>query len=443
MKVNPVVTIVGRPNVGKSALFNRLFGSRKALVSKISGLTRDRNYGEVHFGDKVYTLVDTGGLEPQTQDEMLKEVQRQTELAIYASDIVLFLVDVKDGVTVLDKEIANILRKIKKKVILVANKVDNEKTEADIHEFYQLGMGEPLGVSSIHGLNIDKLMEKLEEHIPVLEKASSNEDLVKIALIGKPNVGKSSLVNALLNEERVIVNDKPGTTRDAIDTLFERDGKKFILIDTAGIRHKGSSRGDLELLSLLSAQRSIERADLALIVLDGAGEFGEQDEKIAGLAYEAGCASIIVVNKWDLIAKDSLHTDKLYLNEIRRKLKFLDFAPVIFTSAKTKHGLGKIIPWVSKVITNYTREIHPVDLRDVLDEALANYQNPLYKGRAVKISSMEQVAKKPPTFKLIVSDRRGVHFSYRRYLENKLRDKFDFTGTPVRFVMKTGGTPQE
>lgn len=438
MKMRPVVSIVGRPNVGKSALFNRLLGVRKALVSQFSGFTRDRNYGEVKFGGKEFTLVDTGGLEPQTKDEMLREVQRQTELAIYASDIVLFLVDGKEGLTSLDKDIAETLRKIKKKVILVVNKVDNERMGEQLHEFYSLGMGEPLGVSAVHGLNIDKLFERLDEYMPALEKAAvSGEDLIKIALIGKPNVGKSSLVNALLNEERVIVDEKPGTTRDAIDTLFQRGEDKFILIDTAGIKHKGSSEDNLVLLSFLSAQRSIERADLALIILDGAGEFSEQDEKIAGLAYEAGCACIIVVNKWDLIAKEALDTDKLYLKEIRRKLKFLDFAPVIFTSAKTKHGLGKIVPWVSKVIKNYSREIHPVDLQQTLDEALQNYQNPLYKGRTIKISGIEQVKSKPPTFKLIVSDRRGVHFSYRRYLENKLREKFDFTGTPVRFVMKT------
>ena len=435
--MKPIVAIVGKPNSGKSTLFNRLLGKRKALVSRFSGFTRDRNYADVSFGEREFSLVDTGGLEPKTKDDILKDVKRQTELAIFASDIVLFLVDGKDGLNPIDKDIANILRKVKKKVILLVNKIDNEKRLMQVHEFYSLGMGTPIGISAVHGLNIGTVFEEIMEHLPSVEEAEDEEDLIKIALIGAPNVGKSSLVNVLLNEERLIVDKKPGTTRDSIDTFFQRGNDKFILIDTAGIRHKGTLHKSHELLSFLSAQRSIERADLALILLDASREFTEQDERIAGLAYQAGCACIILINKWDLIAQKFPHTDKVYRHEIKRKFKFLHFAPVLFTSAKTKHGIGKIIPWVTKVIKNYSREIPNNDLNRVISDALSKYHNPLYKGKRVKIGAIEQVRTKPPVFKLTASDWRGLHFSYRRYLENKIRDSFDFMGTPVKIVVRS------
>ncbi len=436
--MKPVVSIVGRPNVGKSTLFNRLIGNRKALVSKFRGLTRDRNYGDVHFEGRDFTLIDTGGLEPITKDEVLKEVQNQTELAIYSSDIILFLVDAKEGLTPIDKDIADMLRKIKAKTILVVNKVDNKTREEQIYEFFNLGIGEPLGISAEHGLNIDKLFSEIIMHIPVLEEENiDEEDLIKIALIGKPNVGKSSLINALLNEQRVIVDKIPGTTRDSVDTVFHHENDKFILIDTAGIKHKGSNKTTCELLSFFSAQRSIERADLALIILDAETELTEQDEKIAGLAYQSGCACIIVINKWDLVDRSFSQVDKDYHNEIKRKFNFLHFAPIMFTSAKTKHGVGKIVTWVKKVINNYSREVPLVDLRKTLDEALQHYQVPLSKGRRVTIKGIEQIKIKPPTFKIVVTDRNALHFSYRRYLENRLRENFDFMGTPIKIVIRS------
>ncbi|MFH1783869.1 MAG: ribosome biogenesis GTPase Der [bacterium] len=433
--MKPVVSIIGRPNTGKSTLFNRLIGKRKALVSKLSGFTRDRNYGDTSFLGKDFTVVDTGGWVSHSEEDLIKDVKHQTELAVSASDIVLFMVDGREGINPVDIEIAHMLRKVRKKVILVVNKMDNDKHMENMFDFYKLGIGEPIGISADHGLNIDMLLDGIMEHIPANEEGP-DEDLTKIAVIGAPNVGKSSLVNALLREERVIVDKEPGTTRDAIDTFFHRENDRFILIDTAGIRHRGTVHKSLELLSFLSAQRSMERADIALLVLDASRELTEQEERIAGLASQAGCACIILINKWDLIAQKFPHTDKVYRHEIQRRFKFLHYAPVLFTSAKTRHGIHRIIPYVTKVMKNYTREVEAGDLKKILGEAIDSYPAPLYKGRRVSVGELAQIKIKPPSFTLNVSEWRALHFSYKRYIENKLRDHCDFTGTPIKLSVR-------
>jgi len=430
------VAIIGRPNVGKSTLFNRIIGKRVSIVDDKPGVTRDRIYAQVEWRNKKFTLVDTGGIEPESEDIIFSKVLRQVEVAIENSDVIIFLLDAKEGLTPTDEDVAQILRKSKKPVILAVNKVDNFEAQSEAaFEFFKLGFGEPVLISAAHGINIGDLLDRIVDFIPEETEAEYEEDVIKVAVVGRPNVGKSSLVNAILGEERVIVSDIPGTTRDAIDTLFEYQGKKMVLIDTAGLRRKSRVKEDIEFYSNLRAIGAIERADVVLMVIDATSKIAEQDKKIAGLAHEEGKAMIIVVNKWDAIEKDDKTIYK-FTEEIKEEFKFAEYAPVVFVSALTKKRVPKILELIEFVMNYYTFRVEKKMLRDLLEEATTIVPPPVIKGKRLKIYEAEQVAVKPPTFSFVVNEPELLHFSYQRYLENKLREKFGFEGTPIFFKIK-------
>ncbi|HHW02963.1 MAG TPA: ribosome biogenesis GTPase Der [Thermoanaerobacterales bacterium] len=436
------VAIVGRPNVGKSTLFNRLIGKRISIVDDKPGVTRDRIYGQIEWNGKKFTVIDTGGLEPASTDVILSQMKRQVDFAIDTADVILFLVDGKEGLTPADEDVANILRKSRKPVLLVVNKVDNFKNVPENYEFYSLGFDDPIFISASHGLAIGDLLDRLTDYIKDVPEALEDENITKVAVVGKPNVGKSSLVNAILGEERVIVSDIPGTTRDAIDTFFEVDGKKMVFIDTAGMRRKSKVKEDVEFYSNVRALGAIERSDVVLMVLDATQDISEQDKRIAGIAHEAGKAIIIVVNKWDLVEKDE-HTMNKFRENIKNEFAFIQYAPTIFISAKTGQRVHRIIELINFVMDQYTFRVKTSMLNDLVREATAIVEPPSIKGKKLKIYYAVQTGIKPPTFVFFINDIKLFHFSYARYLENKLRETFGLEGTPVVIKGKEKGEKEQ
>ena len=431
----PVVAIVGRPNVGKSTIFNRLIGDRMAIVEDKPGITRDRIYGISDWNGKSFSVIDTGGIEINGDDMMLKSIRMQAELAIEEADVIVFMCDAKTGVTLADEEVAQMLFRSGKPIVVAVNKVDNIKKIEDTYEFYSLGFGDPIGISGSHGTGIGDLLDAIVNNLPELVEEEYDADVIKVALIGRPNVGKSSLVNAILGEERVIVSDVPGTTRDAIDTPFERDGQRYVIIDTAGMRKRGKVYENTEKYSVMRAMRAIERADVVLVVVNIEEGIIDQDKHIAGYAYEAGKASIFVVNKWDVVEKDD-KTMKNFETKIRDHFLFMTYAPIVFLSAKTKQRLQKLLPVVQHVAQQHALRVQTHVLNDVVSDAVASNAPPTDKGRRLRINYATQVATKPPTFVIFANDPELMHFSYERYLENKIRGAFNFEGTPIRIFTR-------
>lgn len=435
----PIVAVVGRPNVGKSTFFNYLAGSRISIVEDTPGVTRDRIYTEVEWRSRKFTLIDTGGIEPYSEDIIMQQMKRQAEIAIETADVIIFMVDAKDGMTATDKEVATMLRKSQKPVVLTVNKVDRVgDPPPEVYEFYNLGMGDMVVISSVHGLGMGDLLDAVYEHFPEDITDEENADVIKVAVVGKPNAGKSSLINSILGEDRVIVSDIPGTTRDAIDTHVEIEGQKFTFIDTAGIRKRSKINESIEKYSTIRSWTAIERADVCLIMIDAEDGVTEQDTKIAGYAHEQGKASIIVINKWDLIEKQT-GTLEEYRKVVHEKLGFMTYAPVLFISAKTGQRVNKIYELIKFVADQASFRISTGMLNDLINEAIAMVQPPSDKGKRLKIYYMTQAAIKPPTFIVFVNDLELFHYSYERYLENQLRRTFGFEGTPIRFIHRQKG----
>ncbi|NLZ54781.1 MAG: ribosome biogenesis GTPase Der [Thermoanaerobacteraceae bacterium] len=424
-----IVAIVGRPNVGKSTLFNRIIGKRISIVHDKPGITRDRIYGETDWNGKHFTLIDTGGIEPSSSDIILSQMKRQADFAIDTADLILFMVDAKEGMTHADLDVAQLLRRSGKPVLLVVNKVDNYNT-FDNYEFYRLGFGDPMLISAVHGLAIGDLLDKITDYIEKRGDTSEDKDITKVAIIGRPNVGKSSLINAILGEERVIVSDIPGTTRDAIDTYFETGEDKMLFIDTAGLRKKSKINEDVEFYSSVRAIGAINRADVVLMVLDASQNITEQDKRIAGIAHEAGKAIILIVNKWDLVDKDSYTMEK-FNEKIKDQFAFMQYAPIVYVSAKTGQRINRIFKLINSVMESYTFRVKTSVLNSLVREATAISEPPSIKGRKLKIFYAVQTGVKPPTFVFFVNDKNLFHFSYERYLENTLRQAFGFEGTPI------------
>jgi len=434
----PTIAIVGRPNVGKSTLFNRLVGGRRAIVEATPGVTRDRNYGTVEWRGRSFLLVDTGGFEPKTPSRIAQQVALQAQLAMEEAELILFLVDAREGLTPLDEEIALLLRKkAEKPVMLVANKVDTAVRASETVEFYRLGFSEVLPVSAEHGTGVGELLDRVLALVPPAEKTPAAVEGVTIAVIGRPNVGKSSLVNRILGEPRVIVNPDPGTTRDPIDTPFTYQGQRYVLVDTAGIRSKSRMSHRVEYYSILRAVKAVERSDVALILLDAVTGVVRQDARIAGIAIQAGCASILVVNKWDLVEKRAGGADE-HLRRIREELGHLDYAPVLFVSALTGQRVFKIFPVVERVLKERDRRIPPDELDRFIGEAVAAHPPSSVQGRPITIWSATQLASRPPTFGLFVNDPRGIPPSYVRYLVNRLRKAYGLEGNPIRLHVRRG-----
>ncbi|WP_418790143.1 ribosome biogenesis GTPase Der [Phosphitispora sp. TUW77] len=435
----PIVAIVGRPNVGKSTLFNRIAssGGMVAIVEDRPGVTRDRLYRDAEWLNREFTLVDTGGIEfRDVTDSISQGVHLQAKLAIDEADVILFVVDAREGLVPVDEEVALVLRKTKKPVILISNKVEDFSSGYDVYDFYKLGLGEPVMVSAAHGKNIGDLLDMVIELLPDSSGDDNvDEDTVKIAVIGRPNVGKSSIVNSILGVERVIVSDIAGTTRDAIDTYFEQGDKKYLLIDTAGMRKKGKINEPTERYSVIRSLRAVDRSDVVLMVIDAVTGVIEQDKKIAGYAHEAGRAIVIVVNKWDLVEKDD-KTVLRYTEDIREKLGFMQYAPVVFISALTRKRVPRVLELVDYVAEQHAMRISTSNLNELIQEAVLLNPPPSDKGKRLKILYGTQASVKPPTFILFVNDTELMHFSYLRYLENQLRSSFGFEGTPIRIVVR-------
>ena len=440
----PLVAIVGRPNVGKSMLFNRLIGQRLSIVEDTPGVTRDRIYAETDWNGRVFDIVDTGGIEPNTDNEILLFMREQAQLAIDMADVIVLVTDVSTGVTAADSEVANMLLRSGKPTVLAVNKMDSVgNINPDIYEFYNLGLGEPIAVSAVHGHGTGDLLDKCLEYFPLEEGEEDNADnVIKVALIGKPNVGKSSMLNKILGEKRVIVSEIAGTTRDAIDSYFENEKGKYIFIDTAGIRRKSKVDDRVERYSVMRAQTAIERADVCVIMIDAREGVTEQDTKVAGLAHEAGKACIIVVNKWDLIEKDSKTMDRMR-EEVRRDLSYMSYAPILFTSALTGQRVERLFELINYVNEQSSTRITTGMLNNVLADAQARVQPPTDKGRRLKIYYMTQTGIKPPNFVVFCNDSSLFHFSYQRYLENQIRDVFGLEGTPIRMVIRQRGDREQ
>ena len=435
----PLVAIVGRPNVGKSMLFNRLVGQRLSIVEDTPGVTRDRLYAETEWCGRKFNMVDTGGIEPTTDSEILLFMREQAQIAINAADVIVLVTDIRTGVTAADKDVANMLLRSKKPVVLAVNKADSTgATDPAIYEFYALGLGDPIAVSAVHGHGTGDLLDACLAHFPEPDEAEEEDDSIKVAVIGKPNVGKSSLVNRVLGEKRVIVSDVAGTTRDAVDTPLENKYGKYVFIDTAGIRRKSRVDERVEKFSVMRAQLAIERADVCLIMIDARDGVTEQDTKIAGLAHEAGKASIIVVNKWDLVEKETGTMEKMR-KDIMRDLSFMSYAPIIFISAMTGQRTDRIYELINFVNDQSNMRITTGMLNNVLADAQARVQPPTDKGRRLKIYYMTQTGIKPPCFVIFCNSRELFHFSYQRYIENQIRAVFGLEGTPVRIVIRRKG----
>ena len=431
----PIVAIVGRPNVGKSTLFNALAGRRISIVQETPGVTRDRIYVDVEWLDKRFTMIDTGGIEPESGDIILSQMREQAQIAIDTADVILFLTDVRQGLVDADSKVADMLRRSKKPVILAVNKVDNQKFDMDVYEFYNLGMGDPLPISASGKLGLGELLDRIVESFP--EDAGEEEDheIPHIAIIGKANVGKSSIINKILGQERVIVSDIAGTTRDAVDTRVNWNGQDYVFIDTAGLRRKNKVKEELERYSVIRAVTAVERADVVLVMIDANEGVTEQDAKIAGIAHEKGKGVIILVNKWDLVEKDD-KTIYRYTDKVRGVLSFMPYAKLLFVSAKTGQRIPRMFETIDAVIQNHALRVQTGVLNEILTEAMALHQPPSDKGKRLKIFYMTQVSVKPPTFVFFVNSKKLMHFSYTRYLENRIRDAFGFEGTPLRFIVR-------
>lgn len=426
----PIVAVVGRPNVGKSTLFNRIAGKRISITEDTPGVTRDRIYAECEWLDNHFTLIDTGGIEPETTDTIFQQMRTQAEIAIDMAHVVLFMVDGKEGVTAADKEVAQMLRKAKKEIILVVNKMDYFVNNNNIYEFYNLGLGEPVAISSTEALGIGDLLDEIISKFDEKFDLSEDDDSIKIAVIGKPNAGKSSIINKIIGEERVIVSDIPGTTRDAIDTKFERDGQKYTLIDTAGIRKKSKVSETVEKYSVLRAFTAVERADVCILVIDADKGITDQDIRIAGYSHDNHKGMIVVINKWDLIEKDE-KTFKEFTDDVRNKLAYATYAPILTVSALTGQRVNKILETVNEVYSFRNLRVSTGVLNDIITEAVLMNQPRTVKGKRLKIFYGTQVAVNPPKFLIFVNDSSIVHFSYQRYLENKIRESFEYKGTPI------------
>lgn len=432
----PVVAIVGRPNVGKSTFFNYIVGKRISIVEDTPGVTRDRIYADANWRGMDFTVIDTGGIEPESEDLIVSQMRKQADIAISMADVIVFVTDIKRGITNADNEIALMLRKSKKPIVLVCNKADNfGKTSDDIYEFYNLGLGDPHPVSSINALGIGDVLDAIYEKLPKNDNEEDDSTVIKVALIGKPNVGKSSLVNKILGENRVIVSNIAGTTRDAIDSEFENSYGKYVFIDTAGIRRKSKVTENLERYSVMRTSLAIERSDVCIFMIDANEGVTEQDAKIAGEAHEAGKGIIIAVNKWDEYEKDNNTVEK-YKKEIYNKLSYLSYAPIIFISAKTGQRVEKLYELINTVASQNAMRVSTSVLNQVLNEAIAIVQPPTDKGKRLKIFYMTQASTKPPTFVVFVNDKQLFHFSYERYLVNQLRKEFVLTGTPIRIIVR-------
>ncbi len=435
----PVVAIVGRPNVGKSMLFNKLIGKRMSIVEDTPGVTRDRLYADCEWAGKSFTLVDTGGIEPSTDNEILKFMRDQAEIAITNADVIVFITDIKTGVTASDNDVASMLLRSNKPIVLAVNKVDSVgEPPAEFYEFYNLGLGEPVAISAVHGHGTGDLLDRCIKFFPEGEETPEEDERIKVALIGKPNVGKSSLTNKILGEERVIVSDVAGTTRDAVDSSFENEFGKFVFIDTAGIRKKSKVNDDIEKFSVLRASLAVERSDVCLIMIDAQEGVTEQDTKVAGIAHDAGKACIIVVNKWDLVEKDD-KTMKSEEEKIRRDLSYMPYAPILFISAKTGQRVTKLFELITSAYAESKKRITTGMLNNVLADAVARVQPPTDRGKRLKVYYITQTGIQPPNFVMFCNDAKLFHFSYRRYLENKLREVFGFEGTPIRVVIRQKG----
>jgi GTP-binding protein len=433
--MKPIVAIVGRPNVGKSTLFNRLLGHRRAMVDDTPGVTRDRNYANINRFEKPFILIDTGGFEPVTEDRLLQQMREQSKLAMEEADVIIFMMDARSGLTPADIEVANMLRRVRKPVFYVVNKVDGDKLENESAEFYSLGIGELYTISAEHNRGVGDLIENLLEVFPDAEPHEADEEITKIAVVGRPNVGKSSLVNRLLGFERVVANPTAGTTRDSIDTLFTCNKRPYLLIDTAGIRRKGKTTEKLEKYSVVDALRSIERADVVLVVLSAEDGVTEQDERIAGYVHEAGKGCVFVVNKWDVIEKGN-STMGVYVDKVRDGFKYLAYAPILFVSAQSGQRIGKVIATVDEVMEQYSRRVTTADLNRIFSEATESHHAPLAHGRRVKFYFATQVATRPPSFVIFTNQPDSIHFSYERYLINRFREAFGFDGTPLRLMFR-------
>jgi GTP-binding protein len=435
----PLVAIVGRPNVGKSMLFNKLVGQRLSIVEDTPGVTRDRLYAECEWCGRQFDIVDTGGIEPSTDNEILAFMREQAEIAISAADVIILVTDIRTGVTAADKEVANRLLRSRKPVVLAVNKADSTgPTDPAVYEFYSLGLGDPIPVSAVHGHGTGELLDECLRYFPPAEEEEEKDDAIRVAVIGKPNVGKSSLVNHILGEKRVIVSDVAGTTRDAVDSPFENQYGKYVIIDTAGIRRKSRVEERVEKFSVMRAQMAIERAEVCLILIDAREGVTEQDTKIAGLAHEAGKASIVVVNKWDLVEKETGTLEKMR-RDILRDLSFMSYAPVLFISALTGQRTDKLFELINFVSDQNAMRITTGMLNDVLADAQARVQPPTDKGRRLKIYYITQTGVRPPTFVVFCNSRELFHFSYQRYLENQIRGVFGLEGTPIRLIIRQKG----
>ncbi len=432
----PIVAIVGRPNVGKSTLFNALAGENISIVKDTPGVTRDRIYADVEWLNYTFTLIDTGGIEPDSRDIILSQMREQAQIAIDTADVIIFIVDVKQGLVDSDSKVADMLRRSRKPVVLVVNKADHyEKTLPDVYEFYNLGIGDPVPISAVSKQGLGDMLDEVVKHFPDDEMEAEEDDRPRIAVVGKPNVGKSSIINKLLGENRVIVSNIAGTTRDAIDTAITWNGREYVFIDTAGLRRKSKIKEELERYSIIRTVTAVERADVVAVVIDAVEGVTEQDAKIAGIAHDRGKGILVVVNKWDAIEKDDKTIYK-YTNKVRETLSFMPYAEIMFVSAETGQRLPKLFEKIDMIIENQAMRVATGVLNEILSEAVALQQPPSDKGRRLKLYYITQVAVKPPTFVIFVNDKELMHFSYTRYLENKIRDTFGFRGTSLKFIIR-------
>ncbi len=431
----PIVAVVGRPNVGKSTFFNKITGKRISIVEDKPGVTRDRIYADAEWLNNKFTLIDTGGIEPDSKDIIISQMRTQAQIAIDTAHVIVFIVDGREGITAADEEIANMLRKTNKPIVFVVNKVDTNKLPDTYYDFYSLALGEPIPISSVNGLNLGDLLDIIVSEFPEDLDTEYEEDVIKVAVIGKPNAGKSSLINSILGEERVIVSEIAGTTRDAIDTPFEYNEDKYVFIDTAGIRRKSKVYENIEKYSVIRALTAIERSDVCLIIIDATEGVTEQDKKVAGYAHEAGRASIILVNKWDLIVKDN-KTFNEFTMSVRNGLSFMAYAPILFISAKTGQRVSQVLDLINHVSNQHAMRISTGSLNDIISEAVLLNQPPSDKGKRLKILYGTQVSVKPPKFIIFVNDEELAHFSYMRYLENQIRQNYVFEGTPIVIACK-------
>ncbi|MCL2572841.1 MAG: ribosome biogenesis GTPase Der [Defluviitaleaceae bacterium] len=435
----PIVAIVGRPNVGKSTLFNRLVGERIAIVDDKPGITRDRLYADADWLNYNFTLIDTGGLDIESEEQLNHHVYSQAEAAIQHADVVLFLTDVKTGIMEADRHVADMLRKVNKPVVLAVNKVDSPtKENNEIYEFYELGIGDPMPISAGQALGLGDMLDEVIKHFPAHDGDEEEDTRIKVAIVGKPNVGKSSLINRILGEERMIVSDIPGTTRDAVDTFLTRDGQEYVFIDTAGLRKKSKIKENIERYSILRTLAAVERCDVCILLIDAEEGITEQDTKIAGIAHERGRAAIIAVNKWDKIEKND-KTMKEFTQDLESELSYMPYAPKLFISALTGQRVNKLYELIFAVYQNHAMRVSTGVLNDVVIEATAMHSPPTDKGRPLRIYYATQVSVKPPTFVLFVNNSKLMHFSYQRYIENKIREAFGFSGTPVHFIVRNRG----